>query len=177
MDFIDKYFNYVEDYPKKVIADILPMDILWCYISSTFLNGLVNYTDPVKCFIVHRYTELDEKVGKPSWADKELTKQEIWNEVSSDPFRFFHMNLHVFGDDLALLSYKDGVYSYFWFDCDVSDCEVGRFETSESLDQVIKDFEEYVIKQNDEMGYTASGTSEPWEIKIEWLKRWGWLKF
>jgi len=46
-------------------------------------------------------------------------------------------------------------YYYFWFDCDVSDCVIGRFKTNNSKDQVIKDFDDSILEVNKEFGDEA----------------------
>ena len=56
------YFNESIDYPSEVAHNPIPYGTIWCYISSTFLNEFINYVNPIKCYLIDRYTPDDEKV-------------------------------------------------------------------------------------------------------------------
>lgn len=55
-----KYFPDNIDYPNVLGGEILPDGTLWSYVSSTFLNGFINYIQPVKCYLMNRYRDWDE---------------------------------------------------------------------------------------------------------------------
>ncbi len=103
----DKYFDDSVDYPS-ISGEILPTGILYCYVSSTFINGFLNYSKPLKAFLMHRYEENPRT-----------------NKLAAEKFNSsndHHSNLRTIRDDILLLSKNDaGEYWYFWLDNDVSD--------------------------------------------------------
>lgn len=114
-----KYFIENEEYPKFSDSEILPLGTEYVYVSSTFLNGFINYQDIVKAVLIKRYSEADIKL--PEKPD-------------------FHTKIHEFGDDVLILSKHNDTYWYYWFDCDVSDCCIGRFKTSDTEEEIIIEF-------------------------------------
>lgn len=128
-DFMET-FEYADPTCKE---DVDISSTGWCinYISSTFLNGWVNYSKPLSAFVVHRYhdhvVELRQSVEK---FHKEAP---------------IHVDLNQFGDDVLILSKdKSGNFWYFHFDQDVSDCSIGKFSSDMSDSDTIKCFEEFV---------------------------------
>jgi hypothetical protein len=157
-----KYFPYEEIYPfTQGPKEILPLGTLYNYVSSTFLNGIVNYSEPLKAFLMERYTKWDKVL------DNGLTKEQNFASCLKNN----DVNLGSLKDDVVILSRaKNGIYTYFWFDCDVSDCFVGRFETEDPQDAVISLFDKLVNDyEQDEKG-TAK------EIPVRWLKG-DWIRF
>jgi hypothetical protein len=62
-----------------------------------------------------------------------------------------HTKLSQFGDDIIILSeIGENTYMFFWFDMDVSDCYIGRFETTDSKDKVIDSLTNWLNKQKEE---------------------------
>lgn len=195
-DFM-KYFDMDIEYPSHVAIDILPWNTLWQYISSTFLNGLINYVKPIKIFVLGRYrgwddecdkegdcklrAHIQEPPGSGNWIDFVGTKAQVF-ECATEPGRLYHTNLNMFGDDVLVLarpedefghwaSELENMYYFFWFDCDVSDCFIGRFKTVDKEEEVISSFCEYV-KSKRTMGYK----DEP-ERELP-LHAWqGWVSF
>ena len=98
------------------------------YVSSTLLNGIINYVDIICANVLCRYTD----IGK----ENELQKQiEEFNKSDGE----YNTELGQFSDDVIILAYEENTkaYWYFWFDYDVSDCCVGRFKTDLSKQEVI----------------------------------------
>jgi hypothetical protein len=119
------YFNDEVEYPNDVALNPLPMNTFWSYISSTFLDGFINYVEPLKIYVLDRYA--DDKTD----AVLNLSKQ-------------CHTKLSQFGDDIILLgkieNNEDSLNKFmlFWFDMDVSDCCIGRFETTDNNETVFE---------------------------------------
>lgn len=168
MNTIMDYFNDEIEYPQDVALEPLPINTLWSYISSTFLNGFINYVKPIKVFVLDRYK--DDKT------------EEIKN-LKPQP----HTNLHHFGDDVIILAeienHEGGVkmYMLFWFDCDVSDCRIGRFETSDFSTVVIQSLVNWLDemkKENEGRVFSQdydNGVLNYHEVPLTWLS--GWLSF
>ena len=79
-----------------------------------------------------------------------------------------------FEDDVIILAYEKNTnaYWYFWFDCDVSDCSVGRFKTDLSKQQVIDLYNKELDRLITE-GYDFQRAYYPLNVKnIQ-----GWVKF
>jgi len=56
------YFEDQIEYPRDVVSNPLPYGEVWTYISSTFLNGFINYVKPIKIFLIDRYTPDNEDI-------------------------------------------------------------------------------------------------------------------
>lgn len=135
----------------------------WCvnYISSTFLNGWVNYVDPVKAFVIHRYEDDVRELA---------ARVDRWHQEAP-----FHTKLDIFKDDVLLLCRaKNGEWWYFWFDCDVSDCCIGKF-TDEPGADIVKEFEEYVEERAEDLKTYHGGPPAWMELDVKKIR--GWVSF
>ncbi len=166
-----KYFTESIEYPDlgMFLVDGLSEGVLYEYVSNTFLDGWINYVKPVRAFVMERYRILE--------------KDKIEETLKQDSY---HSRLSVFGDDVVLLAkIKDtDHYALFWFDCDVSDCCIGIFRTSDSQELVEASFVRYVkrlaeyncgsfVSEPDGgPGYTTGQTHE---IPVSYIK--GWVSF
>lgn len=155
-----KYFTNVVDYPNILGGDILPDGTLWSYVSSTFLNGFINYAQPIKCYLMNRHRDWNEErenddlklQHRPPMENKLVdrvfkTKEEAYQFVLKNPTGYFHSKLDVFNDDILVLGkVKDtpNKYIFFWFDLDVSDCCIGVFTTEDTEETVVNEFRSYV---------------------------------
>ena len=178
MDFIDRYFDRSVQYPKEILFDILPWGVYWMYISSTFLNGLINYIKPEKAYLLDRYTAWDER-GAYRYIETQtvVTKETCTKQESLDAFYVrenLHTDLNMFGDDIMLLgSIEDVGYIMFWFDSDLSDCCIGRFKTDDSLEDVKRHFSEYVsLTDKNLKGYRGNKELCAKELPIDQIKTW-----
>ncbi len=193
------YFEDNIDYPSEVAHKPLPYGTVWCYISSTFLNGIINYVKPISCFVLDRYTADDENIGDGNftvcnkgefgkWHKWAGTKKELITAITSGEKEMYHTDMNCFGDDIALLAEIEtneedgkGRYMFFWFDCDVSDCCIGKFETTDTKEDVIQSMKNWLDETKEENkgkiveeGYD-NGIVNYSELPISFLK--GWLKF
>ena len=118
---------------SKLVGGV-PPDTFYGYVSSTYLNGFINYVDIVKVILIERYTVFchdEEEIAK---------KRKIFLEGC-------HCKLGELGDDVAILSKSGNDDFYiFRFDCDVSDCCIGHYvrDDGESDDDVISIFMNWI---------------------------------
>jgi len=159
------YFNDIIEYPE-INKEILPYNILYEYISSTFLNGFVNYAKWFKCWLIDRY-----------YSNEAKTENIIKFNTDNHP----HTELGNLCDDIVLLGTMEDCYIFMYYDCDVSDCQIGRFKTEDQrfiiVDSVINYFkEEMEGKENIEWKEnTESGIRGYTEIDCKLLT--GWISF
>jgi hypothetical protein len=180
MKFNEIYFSDSTEYPEiGDLNDIMQEGILYCYISHTFLNGFINYVEPLQVYIIDRYhIDSQEPVENENreivlhvtkergWETKIVTtKQDAFDILNSD-YKVYHTKLGMFDDDVLFLGKTERYYWFFWFDCDVSDCCIGRFQTDESEEEIIKAFTEYCLDKTEDKIY---------EFKKDWIK--GWVSF
>jgi hypothetical protein len=190
------YFEEKIEYSKDIAHNPIPYGTVWTNVSSTFLNGFINYVKPIACFIADRYTDPDTLIGNDlsvcnkgefqKWHKWEGTKKELIAKISSGEKEVYHTKLNCFEDDVIVLAEieseegKKGRYMFFWFDRDVSDCSIGKFETSDKKEDVIESVinwldetknENYIFQEN-----TESGIVNYKQIPADKLMK-GWIKF
>jgi hypothetical protein len=161
---IIELFETTIDHPENLIETGVPDNTLYNYVTDSYLNGLINLTDPIFGCVIERYEDWN-KLDKTKW------KIELKKEM--------HPKLSVFGDDVIILSESYNFYWFFWYDCDNSDCSIGKIhklivpkkDYILSLERYIKSFP-YV--ERDEDVETIVGNY--FELPLEYLKR-GWIKF
>jgi len=185
MNFIEKYFKDTIDYPDIANCEILKDGDYYEYIAHTFLNGFINYVEPLKAFVIDRYNLVGSKVYDPmeeeeiltlhvnideSWKDLEFnTKNSLHQYLKKnvERFSFFHTDLRMFQDDVMFLGESDDYYFVFHFDMDVSDCCVGKFKKKNiNKEELIIDFQKWCLEESE---------NRIFEFKKEWIK--GWVKF
>jgi len=181
------YFDDIEQYPT-IGMDILPMNVLYEYVSSSFLNGFINYTTIIKAFVLGRYHDWDEVLDEGegdisvrvppntlTWKTIHCkTKNELYKELTI-PGAMYHGKLDVdFQDDVLILSKSkvnesgEWCYFYFWYDRDCSDCSIGRFKTKDTETEVIEKFSTQCQKKYE---YNEFGSKE---IPLHYFA--GWVK-
>jgi hypothetical protein len=153
---------------------------IYFYIGSTFLNGYINYVKPIKIYLLERY--------RTQWKRYE---EEIWlpfvNKIN------YNTNIGVLDDDVLILGKTNEHYYFFWFDCDVGDCAIGRQLKGETKEEdaikwfknyteslIEKKFLEYRNKNRKKFDLSddeecAEGISGYREVPTQCVK--GWIKF
>lgn len=159
-DFEDKYLPDCQDYPD-IAGEILPLGTFYQYVSSSFVNGFLSCAkSTLKAFLIHRYGKEEENIK---------------NACDFNSSNHVHAELGLLGDDILLLSKSEhGEYWFFWLDCDVSDCCIGRFKTDDLQEVVIESFIEYVKDRQKAMG---NPNSEKPPLELDISKLCGWIKF
>lgn len=158
-DFPSSYLkNGSLDYPDPT-QTLLELGLWHTYLSSTFLNGWINYVTPIAASMITRY----------QGHSKNLEQVQKFHDPNDPEFKG-HTNLGRFGDDVLLLGCSnptdkhffiepppEKTYWLFWFDCDVSDCCIGRFRTDVPEEQIIADFREWANDLSLELSQGYSG--------------------
>lgn len=154
--FKDCFYNTFE-YPDPTQIDVTQSGWLLDYISSTFLDGWINYVKPVRVFVLSRYAE-DFQAVKATLAAWEVKPP-------------FHTKLSSLGDDVIVLAKdKTGRYWFFHFDCDVSDCSIGVFDAAGAEADII--FDKYVRDCAEDYARGYGGTGEALEIPLSCIRGW-----
>lgn len=169
--FINRFPDH-QEYRDPTTIDINEPGWLVDYISSTFLNGWINYVKPVKAYVIARYRNGEKLAERVEAFKKEQPP---------------HTDLYYFQDDVHILAHSDSKepgaandWWYFHFDCDVSDCSIGRFQDS-NKDEVLKDFELYMkwlsyeTKKYPTYSDQDKGDGTIIELDVSLLR--GWMKF
>lgn len=153
---MNEYWKKDIEYPELANGEILPLGVRHDYVSSSFLNGFVNYVKPVSARVIGRYQ------------DRTKSAERIAAWKKNPPA---HAELRIIGDDVLLLAKAaDRAWWFFWFDCDVSDCCIGRFKTNDADADVIEKFTRCADFQSKENIGTDS-----LELPIDLLR--GWISF
>jgi hypothetical protein len=143
------YFNNIVDHPFRTEVDLLPIGDLWCYVGSNFLDGIVNWTRPIKAYILDRYHSSDE-VFEDTVLHKPTTKNKAFQRLTAPGNKVPYLSFGQFGDDVVLLARgrwekTRDLYYYFYFDLDSSGCQAGRFSTVDGNNEVIENFRDYFL--------------------------------
>ena len=157
---------------------------------------ILNYVKPIGCFLIDRYTPDDGNIDNISYQNKDEmdwlkfdgTKKELKDKIISDEIRMYHTNLGCFRDDIIIISEivtdtenEAGRYMFFWFDMDSSDCSIGRFETTDTKEEVIQSvivwLEECKLENENKVveEHIDNGIVNYTELPISFLN--GWIKF
>jgi hypothetical protein len=147
------------DYPSnEAMVNGVPQNHLYQYVSSTYLNGFINYTPIFYAVMVKRYSADDvfvERYPEGSWDKCVKSVDKLTNQ--------FHTNYGVLKDDVMLLGETEGSIWFYWFDKDSSDCCIGRLDKSQHTKERVKEL-------------FISYLQNKWEAYIELPKPTGWIK-
>jgi hypothetical protein len=120
-------FESGEQYPENVADRGVPQNTIYSYISTTFLNGFINYVEIKHVMMIERYTEFnDEKIKKYI----EHLKSE-YNTDYSGSYNTEETGKVV--DDIILIGETEESIWLFWSDRDCSDSCIGRVAKSEEI--------------------------------------------
>lgn len=160
----EDFFHDTFEYPDPTEHDLSKAGWRFDYISSTFLNGWINYVKPVSAFVMSRYAE-----------DFSTVKAKLAEWESKPPY---HTKLHDLGDDVHILARdKGGKFWCFEYDCDTSDCSVGVLDVGDAAEaDVIEAFAVHVRNRAEHCarGYEHA-TGEALPIASTLLR--GWVSF
>lgn len=181
------YFSEINEYPEDKVFNPLPMDSLYCYVASTFLDGFINYVTIVKAFVIARYSRWDDVLFHPpqisikdedqtNYVLKRFNTKTLAFEAITKPGAIFHPKFSYFRDDVMILAKAfdktntEFCWVYFYYDRDTSDCEIGRFKTTDDDKFVIRNFNNYVQTFRTTLG------EEEKEIPLSLFGQ-GWLSY
>jgi len=188
MKNILNYFPENVEYPEDIAERPLPFGTLYSYVSSTFLNGFINYVDILKAYVAERYHKWDEPLqdgykisitdppGSFNWVSKICyTKNELFGNITI-PRSNFHSDFVDFQDDVIILAQAQNklensqCFYLFWYDRDCSDCLIGRFVSGDSKEDIIKAFDYYIKEDPAVVEYTGESREIPLHYFNGWLK-------
>lgn len=136
MGIFKQLITYNQSYTNPYKTD-RPFDygVIYMYVPHFILDGIVWSLQYLRCYVMCRYTQDDIQ---------ELQKRvSLFNK--NEPK--MHTELSYFEDDVFILGYEDKTNSYWciYYDCDTSDCVIGRLKIDcLSKEDVIKDFDSYI---------------------------------
>ena len=184
------YFTEEVEYPSSIFENPIPMGVYWEMISTTFLNGFVNYGKPIGCWVTHRYTSKEQMIdahvtdsGQKNWHKWHGKKSELIELLNSGKKRVYHFNLRSFEDDVLLLlksEHEDDVYLFMWFDIDTSDCSIGKFRTTDTKDDVIQSVRNFLDHETkNKLGVFEDGIDNGVQMydEMNLAILGGWIKF
>lgn len=142
-DVFDETFQYPD---REQLLNGVPMNTLFEYVSSTYLEGFINYVNIKSVILIQRYWDKD--------------KDDTWDKFVKDSIKEAeksHTKYGDIGDDVLILAESDSSWWFFWNDKDCSDCEIGRIDKNKiSLEDakklLIKFIESYKKDQSDITG-------------------------
>lgn len=162
MSFFDYFHDHI-DYPDMLYG--APLGVLCQYVPSSYLSGVINYTDVKMGYVVHRY----RGAANPSNIHSVYSEEDYQKEIDESLSEATYLNLPKITDDVFLLckpqkapknfkkcdlcfcadseSKLEDLWVFFWFDQDSSDCCFGIFETEDSIEEISKNLESYIIEE------------------------------
>lgn len=158
-----KYFIKTIDFPN-LQGDILKFNVLYDFVSSSWLNAFINNCELLQVIAIDRYEPIDSKKLK--------AMIDLDNGITTS-------NLSFLKDDIIVLGHinKDE-YIFFYFDYDISDCKIGRFQTSDSIEEIKSNVINYIanrLKPGEIKEYIDDGIKDYSILPIKAFK--GWLKY
>ena len=117
--------NY--EYPSDQIAEFggIPLDVSYDYVSDQFLYGLINYGKNHRAYLMCRYGLNNEHQTGVSDADYVPTEDEYKKFIDN---KILSRNSRLDGDDWLVMYETPNSFIFMWFDRDVSDCSVERWD-------------------------------------------------
>jgi len=185
MNFLD-YFDEEEEYPSPS-ESMLPLGMCYHFISTTFLNGWINYVKIISAQLISRYQDYQMNLMN-------LSKTESLSKTTA-----FDLDIgKYFGDDVLILAKtknphiivkscilcgnpdsvenKEGyTWWFFRYDKDCSDASIGRFETEDTDEAVIYSFKEFAneLSYDKESRYGSKNSGHPAiELPLKIFKGW-----
>ena len=135
------YIKKTVDCPGKDIVDNFEANTDYEYISTTFLNGYINYVKPIKAFMIRRYSYVNEE-------SRALDEDLSWNDAIKNlnkELDKFHTDLSSCNlDDISILAESEKYYWWFYADRDCSDScimKINKYNV-EDLNDLIEAFKE-----------------------------------
>lgn len=104
-------FPCQEEYPDNVAERGVPQGMFYEYISSSFLDGFVNYVEIFAAYVL-----------QPPNAALSEYKKDIEKALNNAHTKFRDFGLI----DVILLAETENSFWIFWYDPDVSDCCIAR---------------------------------------------------
>lgn len=150
------------EYPSSQLLEGrgLAPNTVYNYISTTFLNGWINYPKIIKAVMKERYCNWDIP-------QVFLEIEDVIQKLNT----VIHADWSKGPDDVHILSESDTDYWYFWYDRDCSDSSIGTLDKNKySRELVLNLFEKYISSNNRGIQENGKETSRYIEFKPR-----GWI--
>ena len=151
-----EYFDEDIEYPEEIAEKGVPNNTIYTYVSTSFLNGYINYVEPMFAIMIERYVDLDTPKVR---GFLELQKWAPHTTYDSSP------------DDVWVIAETENCWWLFWSDRDVSDCCIGRLDKSKLPKEELR---QSVMSWLSKLG--TSKTSDITGRYIELAPFVGWVK-
>lgn len=156
-----KYFTDSIDRPQDVVANPLPLGLLYEEVSTDLLDGFINHCTILSGFALQTDAWPDD-LDHHGVVIRDVHNPRLWftvfpktydnaYELLVDPKNYSHPQLHRFRQDVLILGKakidpindESVIYIYFFYGI-AGRCDIGRFTTNDSEDQVLAEFSRYV---------------------------------
>lgn len=178
-----KYFLDSYDRPRDFAENPFPLNTKYENISSELLDALINHVKILKAYALGANRWQSEIHGLPNisrltaegtqYIETISTYEQLFNWLTKVPDgSFSHPQLHLFQQDVLILAHASSnadTYWFFWYAMS-GRCDIGRFQTSDTQDQVLENFSLYVES------VTFPEYDKAKEIPLNFFKQ-GWISF
>jgi len=113
-------FETKEEYPDNLAERGVPQGTSYDFVSSTFLDGFINYVKIFAAFILD-----------PPYGGLGEYKEDIEQALNETHTKFRDFGLL----EVILLAETENSFWLFWYDPDVSDCSISRCEKEVTRDE------------------------------------------
>ena len=158
-------YNKVEifDYPSHDQFLNLKQNTGYCYVSNIYLNGLVNYVEPLFLICSQKYSN-DEEFN-------EIIKYLESIDLNARPCEWYHTDLSKIEDVTYYIGENESSYLLFNYDNDCSCCMIVRFDKKDFNFNQVKN---YCLNQ---AAYESFWYNQENPRYIELPKPQGWIKW
>lgn len=189
------YFSDTLNRPRDFAENPFPLNTKYEDISTELLDALINHVTILKAYALgaNHWSSVGFELPNPSpnpnpkissntGACGEAYLAEITNyeqlfnwlirRNEQDHHGFSHPTLHLFQQDVLILGQSPSnpdIYWFFWYAMS-GRCDIGRFQTEDSLDKVLANFHLYVES------VTFPEYDQAKEIPLDFFKK-GWISF
>lgn len=197
-----KYLPEEVEYPGTKLLDGCKLGTFYAYVPSTFLSGIMPWTKPQFAAILERYRplpesrraeiramtseEIDQKGIRVALDDDVILlctrEQERTTRRTHDGPGTVEEYCHECGNFSKIPRSTDPIqptpqeWWFFWLDCDVSDCCIGRFRTTDKPEEVIEECRKWLSERTE--GHESQkgqerdipGTDASWEGLSDWME-------
>jgi len=152
-------FNDCVEYPNRnyLVEYGVPQETLYTYVSTTYLNGFINYINVKKVYLVEMYTKFTEQ--KCDIIKNYFKQSDNFHAKYDDIFEKIENNNTVmctndelkFNDNIVIFGESENSNWFFHSDRDCSDSSIGRISNSRyGIDLFINSYLEFL--HNEEIG-------------------------
>ncbi len=136
------------EYPSmsELLDNGLERGTWYSYVTSSYINGLLPYIEPVRAWLLRRYRIWPD--------DKDPTERPITDAEIAEWEKAYHTKFIDLGDNVVFVGETARHWWVIYMDCDVSDCRVGRVtkESVWTVDDVLQWVGDHLLPDKREAG-------------------------